>query len=253
MASSPGTFPFPLGQLVGPITVGYVERPNKVWICLDEPRNKIMQELGELQDNLVRMERSKVEVGVVAATLFSMDHAVYRAEVLKIIQPDEVEVRYVDYGKCQTVKINSLFSLPVNLEEAAKMAVSVKVDGIDGTGVKNSEKNRAKITKKLCKESLMAELKEVDGSLMATFFSEGKQIKFFKSKEVMKPDITLTPKEETKLGEVKTKEKKNEFWKALDNIIEQKETVPLKSICNQSLEHFWYKIIDIKVVPPLYS
>ena len=161
--------PIPLGQMVGPITIGLVERPDRVWICENDPCDKLMDLLYSAAENLVRMEPSRVKVGVLGATTFSEDGALYRAEVLEIIKSDEVLVRFIDYGNCETVKIDSLMSLPVKLEEAVKLAVPVSVKGIDPNTVGNSEKNRAKVMKKLQKEAVMVKLSEVNGSLIASF------------------------------------------------------------------------------------
>ena len=174
--------PIPLGEQVGPVTVGSVEQTDRVWICLDEPCNNLMDQLDSAQGSLVRLHSSEVAVGLLAAAIFSEDGALYRAEVLKILpSEEEVEVRYVDYGNTEKVRRDSLFKLPSNLAAAAKLAVAVELEGVDARVVGNSEKNRAKIAKKLGKEGLMVELKEVGGTLVATFFTEGKKIKFSKS------------------------------------------------------------------------
>ena len=195
--------PIPLGQMVGPITVGLVERSDRVWICENDPCDKLMDELYSAAENLVRMEPARVKVGVLGATIFSEDQGLYRAEVLEIIKADEVLVRFIDYGNCEAVKIDSLMSLPVKLEEAVKLAVPVSVKGVDPNTVGNSEKNRAKIMKKLQKETLMVKLSEVNGSLIASFFAGGKEIRFCKSKESV-PEANLSPPEESKPTPIET-------------------------------------------------
>ena len=120
--------PIPVGEQVGPVTVGSVEQTDRVWICLDDPCDLIMGELETVQDSLVRLDSSEVAVGFLGAAIFSEDGALYRAEVQKVLASEkEVEVRYVDYGNTEKVQRDSLFKLPPNLEEAArpKLAGSV--------------------------------------------------------------------------------------------------------------------------------
>ena len=198
--------PIPLGEQVGPVTVGSVEQTDRVWICLDEPCNHLMDQLESAQGSLVRLHSSEVAVGLLAAAIFSEDGALYRAEVLKILPcEEEVEVRYVDYGNTEKVRRDSLFKLPSNLEAAAKLAVAVELEGVDARVVGNSEKNRAKIAKKLGKEGLMVELKEVGGTLVATFFTEGKKIKFSKSSASSAPTTEEKGAKEVETGSKKSK------------------------------------------------
>ena len=209
--------PIPVGAEVGPVTVGHVEQPDRVWICLDDPCNQLMEELETVQDSLVRLDSSEVRVGLLAATIFSEDGALYRAEVLKIlpgVEEDVVEVRYVDYGNTEKVRRNSLFSLPAKLKAAGKLAVAVVLEGVDPRTVGNSDKNRARIAKKLGKEGLMVVLKEVGETLVATFFAEGKKIKFTKSP----PTPTKENGEKVETGSKKTK---------IEDKVENGEEVPI--------------------------
>ena len=222
MASSS---PIPLGRLVGPVTAGHVERPERVWICEDGPCDLLMGELEAAQNSLPRLDSSKVHVGLVAATIFSEDQALYRAEVLEILPGEEVEVRYVDYGNTEKVKRNSLFSLPAKLEAAGKLAVAVAPEGLDSRVVGNSENNRARIAKKLSKEGLMVELMEVGDTLVASFFAEGKKIKFIK-----KPNNEDNGVKEVETGSKKTKmEEKVENSNAEVPVEEVKSVKLLKS------------------------
>ena len=217
--------PIPLGRLVGPVTAGHVERPERVWICEDGPCDLLMGELEAAQNSLPRLDSSKVHVGLVAATIFSEDQALYRAEVLEILPGEEVEVRYVDYGNTEKVKRNSLFSLPAKLEAAGKLAVAVAPEGLDSRVVGNSENNRARIAKKLSKEGLMVELMEVGDTLVASFFAEGKKIKFIK-----KPNNEDNGVKEVETGSKKTKmEEKVENSNAEVPVEEVKSVKLLKS------------------------
>ena len=101
--------PIPLGEQVGPVTVGSVEQTDRVWICLDEPCNKLMDLMETAQDSLVRLDSSEVAVGFLGAAIFSEDGALYRAEVQEVLPSEkEVEVRYVDYGNTEKVQIEIL-------------------------------------------------------------------------------------------------------------------------------------------------
>ena len=217
----------PLGERFGPVTVGHIERPAKVWVCPDEACGELMEELYRLDGRLERMDSSEVRVGVVAATHFSEDQQLYRAEVLQVLQPEEVEVRFIDYGNSEKVKISSLFNLPAALKKAARLAVQVSVDGIDPLAVGNSEKNRAKIKKKLSKSGLEVELKQVAGSLVASFFFEGKKIKFSKSKESV-PEAEL--KEVTGTKEVPSNELKTEWRNGKEEYSEEAVEMVKKSV-----------------------
>ena len=228
MASSS---PIPVGEKVGPVTVGSVELTDRVWICLDDACNHLMDQLETAQNSLRRLDSSEVDVGLVAATIFSEDGALYRAEVLKIMPcEEEVEVRYVDYGNTEKVRRDSLFKLPPSLETAAKLAVAVKLEGVDAKVVGNSEKNRAKIAKKLGKEGLMVKLTEVGGSLVATFFADERKIKFTKSSSALANGEKETKEVETGSQKTKTEEKdENSNGEKVPAVEEVKSVKLLKS------------------------
>ena len=73
-------YPLEVGVLTGPVTVGFVEKPDVVWLSLDVPREALMDKLETAK--LKKFE--KVESGSVAATVFSEDGALYRVSVLGV-------------------------------------------------------------------------------------------------------------------------------------------------------------------------
>ena len=81
-------YPLEVGILTGPVTVGFVEKPDTVWVSLDCPREELMDKVEKAK--LTKLET--VEVGCVVATIYSEDSALYRANVLSI-SGSEVEVR----------------------------------------------------------------------------------------------------------------------------------------------------------------
>ena len=157
--------------------MGFVEKPDTVWISMDSPREELMDKLEEAK--LTKL--SSVEVGCVAATIFSEDEALYRVAVLGV-EGTEVEVRYCDYGNVERKGVGELFRLPEDLARHEQLAVRVRVDGVKG--VADSSKNRARVEKKLSVDGLMVRLVEENGMLVGTFEVGGKKIKFSKSKDI---------------------------------------------------------------------
>ena len=118
-------YPLESGVLIGPVSVGFVEKPDTVWVSLDGPREELMDKvevakLGKLEE---------VDVGLLAATIFSEDEALYRVEVLSK-KGTEVEVRYCDYGNVGRKAVKELYMLPDDLASQQKLAVKVKVEGV---------------------------------------------------------------------------------------------------------------------------
>ena len=62
-------------HFTGPVTVGFVEKPDIVWVSMDSPREELMDKLEE--SKLTKL--TSVQVGCVAATVFSEDEAMYSA------------------------------------------------------------------------------------------------------------------------------------------------------------------------------
>ena len=166
-----------MGVLTGPVTVGFVEKPDTVWVSMDAPREEVMVRLEVAK--LKKMDN--VQVGSVAATIFSKDEALYRESVMSV-SGTEVEVRYCDYGNVEKKSLGELFKLPEDLASEQQLAVNVRVEGVKG--VADSSKNRARVEKKLSVEGLMVKLEEESNGLVGMFEVGGKKIKFSKNKDV---------------------------------------------------------------------
>eukprot|EP00092_Neocalanus_flemingeri_P009502 GFUD01010229.1.p1 GENE.GFUD01010229.1~~GFUD01010229.1.p1 ORF type:complete len:683 (-),score=218.37 GFUD01010229.1:46-1800(-) len=107
-----------------------------------------------------------------AACKFSDDGVVYRCQVVSMdVKEDMVMVRYMEFGNQEKVKINELFHLTASLCKMGPLAVRVRVGGMEG--VKDTEKNRAKVEKRLSVEELEISL---DREGRATFYDGGKLI-----------------------------------------------------------------------------
>jgi len=170
-------YPLKVGVLTGPVTVGFVEKPDAVWVSLDAPREELMDRLEVAK--LKKIEN--VQVGSVAATIFSEDEALYRVLVMSV-SGSEVEVRYCDYGNVEKKGMGELFKLPEDLASEQQLAVNVRVEGVKG--VADSSKNRARVEKKLTVEGLMVKVEEESNGLVGMFEVGGKKIKFSKNKDI---------------------------------------------------------------------
>jgi len=169
-------YPLDAGVLTGPVTVGFVEKPDTVWVSLDRPREELMDKVEKA--NLTKLDT--VDIGCVVATIFSEDGALYRANVLSI-SGSEVEVRYCDYGNKEKKSMKELMKLPKELADHEQLAMKIRVQGI--YGVADSSKNRARVEKKLSVDGLMVTLVEDDEGLTGIFEVNGKKIKFSKNKD----------------------------------------------------------------------
>ena len=188
----------------GPVTVGFVEKPDIVWVSMDSPREELMDKLEE--SKLTKL--TSVQVGCVAATIFSEDEALYRVSVLSV-SGTQVEVRYCDYGNKEMKGVDELFKLPDDLASHEELAVRVRVEGVKGVG--DSSKNRARVEKKLSVDGLMVKLVKENEEFVASFEVGGKKIKFSKSKDVTGESKGELPVENKKVeSEVKTALKKSD-------------------------------------------
>ena len=104
--------------LIGPVTVGFVEKPDVVWVSEDSRREELMDKLENAQMTMIH----DVKVGDVAATVFSEDGALYRVTLLSVVG-NEVEVRYCDYGNVEKKGKDELLKLPDILAKPAALAV----------------------------------------------------------------------------------------------------------------------------------
>ena len=170
-------YPLKVGVLTGPVTVGFVEKPDTVWVSMDAPREELMDRLEVAK--LKKIEN--VKVGSVAATIFSEDEALYRVSVMRV-SGTEVEVRYCDYGNVEKKGLSELFKLPEDLASEQQLAVNVRVEGVKG--VADSSKNRTRVEKKLSVEGLMVKLEEESNGLVGMFELGGKKEKISKNKDV---------------------------------------------------------------------
>ena len=180
--------------LIGPVTVGFVEKPDVVWVSEDSRREELMDELENAQMTMIH----DVKVGDVAATVFSEDGALYRVTLLSVVG-NEVEVRYCDYGNVEKKGMDELLKLPDKLAKPAALAVRLRVEGV--TGVGDSAKNRARVEKKLSVEGLMVKVVDEDkDGLIGTFEVGGKKIKFSKNKDpLVKVETDVTLKQEANI------------------------------------------------------
>eukprot|EP00092_Neocalanus_flemingeri_P085320 GFUD01107358.1.p1 GENE.GFUD01107358.1~~GFUD01107358.1.p1 ORF type:complete len:692 (+),score=227.91 GFUD01107358.1:78-2153(+) len=178
------------------VVVGQVEKPDIVWVSPVREVNAVQKQLAELM--MVPMEQ--VEVGTMAACKFSDDGVVYRCQVVTMDgKEDMVMVKYMEFGNQEKVKINELFHLTASLCKMGPLAVRVWVGGMEG--VKDTEKNRAKVEKRLSVEELEISL---DREGKATFYDGGKLIalKGSRSNEgSIKSDGIESSLEKQKLGQ----------------------------------------------------
>ena len=152
------------GKLIGPVTVGYVEKPDTVLISVDAPRDRMMERIAKVTS----FEKlNNVSVGDLGAAIYSEDGAFYRVKVLKIID-DTVEVRFCDFGNIENKTFTEMFELPHDFRAQTELAFSVKVDGVNN--VSNSSKNRARVEKKLAVDGLMVKLEVQGHDLLGSFY-----------------------------------------------------------------------------------
>jgi len=155
------------------VLVGQVDKPDIVWVTRVKEMEVVQKQLSKIA--MVPLEL--VTVGTVAACKFREDGVVYRCQVAAEHEDDMVMVRYMEFGNMEKVNKVELCHLPSSLCKVVSMAVRVRVGGMEG--VKDNEKNRAKVEKKLDVDDLEVTLNR-EG--FATFFTNGKCISFKGSK-----------------------------------------------------------------------
>ena len=177
-----------MGKLIGPVTVGYVEKPDTVWISVDSQRDLMMEKIA----NVKTFEKlKKVSIGDLGVAIYSEDGSYYRVKILKIID-DDVEVRFCDFGNIESKTRTELFELPQEFLVPGGLAFAVKVDGVNN--VSNSTKNRARVEKKLDIEGLKVKLEVQGNDLVGSFYAEDKCIRFSKSKDNQEKGSNLDSK-----------------------------------------------------------
>merc|ERR1719234_2503249 len=156
------------------VVVGHVEKPDIVWVVKTKDMDFVQNQLS----NITMVPIDVVKVGTVAACKFNEDGVVYRAMVLSMESTNKVMIRYMEFGNSEIVDQKELCHLPSSLVKVGPLAVKVRLVGMEG--VKNSEKNRRKVEKKLDVDNLEV---TVDKKWLATFYSSGVAIKFKGSKD----------------------------------------------------------------------
>ena len=158
------------------VVVGQVDRPDIVWVTKVKEMEDVQKQLAKAV--MVSLPIEEVNVGTVAACKFSGDGELYRCQVVALQEEEDlVLVRYMDFGNMEKVKKPELCHLPSSICKMGPVAVRVRVGGMEG--VKDNEKNRAKVEKKLGVEDLEVTLNR-EG--LATFYDYGKLIAFKGSK-----------------------------------------------------------------------
>jgi len=133
-----------------------VDRPDIVWVTKVREMEEVQKQLAIAV--MVSLPIEEVKVGTVAACKFSGDGEVYRCQVvaMEVEEQDLVMVRYMDFGNIEKVKKSELCHLPSSLCKMGPVAVRVRVGGMEG--VKDNERNRARVEKKLGIEELEVSL-----------------------------------------------------------------------------------------------
>lgn len=167
-----------VGKLVGPVTVGYVEKPDTVWISLDSSTELIMERMDKVQ-SFEKMD--KISVGNICAAIFSEDGAYYRVKVLNVNDDNSADVRFCDFGNVDKKLLSELYKLPSGLQVHPELAFPVKVYGVNN--VTNSSKNRARVERKLSIEELMVKLECLGKDITGQFYVDNNIIMFSKSKD----------------------------------------------------------------------
>ena len=157
------------------VLVGQVDKPDIVWVTKVKEMEDVQKQLTKAV--MVSLPMEEVKVGTVAACKYSGDGEVYRCRVVAMEEEDFALVRYMDFGNKEKVKKTELCHLPSSLGKMGPIALRVRVGGMEG--VKDNEKNRAKVEKKLRVEELEVSLNR-EG--FATFYDIGKLINFKGSK-----------------------------------------------------------------------
>ena len=112
----------------------YVDSPGKLWVQLSESLTSlqdIMDKLNSQQghEGMAPLHASAFYPGVACCALFSEDGMFYRSEIVQATQK-AVEVRYIDYGNCETIDPSEVFSIPPQLVLSPAHAIQCCLDGI---------------------------------------------------------------------------------------------------------------------------
>ena len=190
------------------VIVGHVEKPDVVWVTKTKDMDFVQNQLS----NMTMVPIDEVKVGTIAACKFSEDDVVYRAQVLSKETSDKVMIRYLEFGNSEIVDQKELCHLPSSLGKVGPMAVKVRLVGMEG--VKNTEKNRRKVEKKLDVDNLEV---SVDKDWLATFYSSGVAVRFKGSKsepnevnlkeKTIQAQVEVLPEVETELVTVRNVER----------------------------------------------
>ena len=119
------------------VIVCYVDSPGKFWVQRSKGQNDLQDVMDKLNSHQAHevmgsLHPSGFYPGVACCALFSEDGMFYRSEIIRATQKS-VEIRYVDYGNCETIDPSEVLSIPPQLVLSPAQAVQCCLDGIKPT------------------------------------------------------------------------------------------------------------------------
>ncbi|KAL3869617.1 hypothetical protein ACJMK2_042282 [Sinanodonta woodiana] len=123
----------PLGTTTD-VYVSWIENPHRFWCRPVSEVNMLDKVVETLQEQYssgigANLTIQSAVPGMAVVSLFSEDGAWYRATV-EAVAGDSVQVRFVDYGNTDTVKLESLRRITEDLLQIHSLAVTCKLTGI---------------------------------------------------------------------------------------------------------------------------
>ncbi len=111
-----------------------IDSPGMFWLHISdklEPINAVSDCLNnqETISSLKLLASSSLFPTAACCTHFSEDGMLYRSEIIKV-GPDKVDVRYVDYGNCDTVDVQNILEIPADLVLQPAFAIQCCLDGV---------------------------------------------------------------------------------------------------------------------------
>lgn len=113
---------------------------------------------------------------------FSEDHSLYRAKILSV-EDSKFEIRYIDYGNCETKLKEELLELPVSLSSAPAFSWQVNLPIM--AGVENSKENQVRLDELLTSEGIKLKMISEESGEITIFGNQIDPALFPSSKKVL--------------------------------------------------------------------
>jgi len=189
------------------VALGFADKSNEIYVQRLEDADKVEEVGNVLKSKCAKSLGSVPRAGELVACKWSEDGEIYRAEVLEVLNENEIKVHFVDYGNAEKEVMNNVMKLPIEAASFPFLASLLTLEGVTSYD-------------KVGNPSLSDLLQEVEGRLLEDILevaslADGKYVLKHENGKILNDTIEKELKKESK-KEITSDQNKVELAKKLE-------------------------------------